>query len=108
MDAQTQEKIQQLQLIEQNLNNFLQQRQHFQAQLVETESALKEIETSTETFKIIGNIMVKADNSKIKIELTEKKEKVELRIKSIENQENKMREKADILQKEVMNVMQSE
>ncbi|RLE39106.1 prefoldin subunit beta [Candidatus Woesearchaeota archaeon] len=102
MDKETQQKIQQLQLIEQSLQNFLAQKQQFQAQLMEIESALSELDKVDQAYKIIGNIMVLSDAKKLKKDLEQKKETTELRIKTIERQENSTKEKAENLQKEVL------
>ncbi len=81
-------KIQEMQFLEQNLQNLLLQKQAFQMELSETASALKEIENAgEEVFKIIGQLMVKTDKSKIKQELVEKEKILGLRKKSIEKQE---------------------
>ena len=61
-----QDKIQQLQLLEHNLNNFTLQKQSFQLQMQEIESALKEIEKVDTAYKIIGGIMVSAPKEKLK------------------------------------------
>ena len=105
LDKETQEKISELQLSEQNLQSFLMQKQNFQTQLVEVESAITEIEKSKESFKIIGNIMVKAEKKDLKKELEEKRDLLGLRIKNIEKQEGKIKEKASKLQEEVMKEM---
>jgi prefoldin beta subunit len=102
MTKETEQKIAQLQLMEQNLQNFLLQRQQFQAQLVEVESALKEIESSKEAYKIVGNIMVNAKKDDLKKDLEEKKGILELRIKSLEKQETQIKEKASKTQAEVL------
>lgn len=102
MDSQVQEKIGQIQLIQQNLDNFSMQRQQFQLQLSEIESALSEIDNSKNTYKIIGNIMVHADNAKLKKDLEEKKEMLGIRISTIEKQEDKLKIKAEEIQHEVM------
>ncbi len=102
MDEKTQEKIQKLQMIEQGMQSFLAQKQQIQTRLVEVESALKEMEKSKETFKIVGNIMVSADKEDLKNDLTEKKEMLELRIKTLEKQEKEMKEKASSMRSEVM------
>ena len=82
---ETQEKIQELQSYEHGLQNLLMQKQAFQLELNETESALSEIEkTKDEVFKIIGQIMVKTDKETMKKELENKKELLSLRLKSIE------------------------
>jgi prefoldin beta subunit len=102
MEKETQEKIQQLQMIEQGMQNFLMQKQQIQAQIIEIESALKELENTEESFKIVGNIMVKADKETLKKDLTAKKEVLDLRIKSVEKQEKEMKDKASAMQSEVM------
>ena len=96
-------KIQEMQFLEQNFQNLLLQKQAFQMELSETQSALKEIEKSgDEVFKIIGQLMIKTDKKKIKEELSNKEKILSLRIKTIEKQEISLREKLDKLQEEVM------
>ena len=108
MEKTTEEKIQQLQLIEQGMQNFLMQKQQFQGQLVEVESAIKELEKSKDAFKIVGNIMVSADKEELLKDLKSKKETVELRIKTLEKQEKQMKEKATAMQSEVMEKLKPE
>ena len=98
----TEKKIEQLQLYEQGLQNFLVQKQQFQMQLVEIESALRELETTNEAYKLVGNIMVSSKKEDLKKELSSKKETVELRIKTFEKQESQIKEKSDKLRTEVM------
>ncbi len=99
---ETQESINKLQMIEQNVQSLLMQKQQFQAQLFEVESALKEIEKTDEAYKIVGNVMIKTDKAVLKKELDAKKEIVDLRIKNIDKQEKQLKDKAETLQKEVM------
>ncbi len=101
-----QEKINQLQAIEQNLQHLLQQRQQFQMQLMEIESAQEELRKTEKAYKIIGNIMVVAEKSALEKDLSEKNERVALRMKSIEKQETKLKEQAKTLREEVMQTMQ--
>lgn len=108
MSKETEQKIQQLQMMEQNLNNFLSQKQQFQAQLIEADSALSELKKTKKSYKIIGNIMVAADQGDLEKEVLQKKEMLELRIKSIEKQENKIKEKTSELQKDVLKRMEDE
>lgn len=102
MEKALQEKIGQIQLLQQNLQNFASQRQQFQVQESEIDSALSEIDKSPTAYKIIGNIMVLMDKDALKKELEEKKQMMKVRISSIEKQESKLQEKAEALQKEVM------
>lgn len=105
MEKETEEKIGRMQLIEQNMQNFLVQRQQFQAQLVEVESALNELKTTKEAYKIVGNIMVSSSREELEKELKEKKEMLDLRVSSIEKQESSLKEKAKKLQEEVLEEM---
>lgn len=99
----TDKKIQEMQILEQNLQNLLLQKQAFQMELSETQSALKEIENSgEEVFKIIGQLMIKTDKSKIKQELLNKEKILNLRTKTIEKQETSLTEQLDKLREEVM------
>tara|TARA_Y100000310_G_C20600692_1_gene772852 strand:+ start:462 stop:776 length:315 start_codon:yes stop_codon:yes gene_type:complete len=95
----------QLQLMQQNLQNILMQKQQFQKQLAEITSAVKEIETSETTYKILGNIMVATKKEDLQKELKEKKELLDLRLKNFEKQETTLKEKTEELQKKVMQNM---
>ena len=102
MKKETKEMLNQLQNLEQNINSIIAQKQQFQAQGLEVENALSQMEDSSKVFQIIGNIMVVTSKSKLKKELNEKKEIIDLRLKTIDKQEDKLRAKATELQKEVM------
>jgi len=104
----TEKKLQQLQMIEQSMQNLLMQKQQFQLQQVEIESALKELEKVNEAYKIVGNIMVLSSKADLKTDLSSKKEVIELRIKTMEKQENQVREKASKLQNEVLKEMKQD
>ena len=98
----------QLQMLEQSMQNMMMQKQQFQLQQVEIESALKELEKVDEAYKIIGNIMVLSKKEDLKSDLSSKKEVIELRIKSMEKQEDQLREKASKLQSEVLKEMEQD
>jgi len=100
-----QEKINNLSMKEQSLQQFLTKKQTFQSQLVEVDSALTELEKTEKAYKIVGNVMVSANKEDLLKDLKSKKEMVELRIKTLEKQEDKMREETAQLQKEVMEKM---
>jgi prefoldin beta subunit len=97
-----QKKIQEMQILEQNLQNLLYQKQAFQIELSETESALKEVkESKDEVFKIVGQLMLKANKEKIIEELTNKEKILSLRMTSIEKQENSIIERLESLKEEL-------
>ena len=103
MDQETQQKIQELQGMEQNLHGLTMQKQAFQMELTETENALKEVSSSTDdVFKLVGNIMIKTDKAATEADLTKKKDLLALRLKSIEGEEKDLTDKAEALKADVM------
>jgi prefoldin beta subunit len=109
VSKETEQKIGQLQLLEQNMQNFLMQKQNFQAQLMEVENALKELESAKkETYKIVGNIMVASDKAGLKKDLSSKKEILDLRLKNLKKQEDSLKEKAEKIQAEVIEKLNKE
>ena len=108
VSKETEQKISQLQMFEQSLQSFLGQKQQFQMQLVEVDSALNELDNTEKAYKIIGNIMVETDKNELKSDLQSKKEMFELRIKTMEKQETQVREKASKLQSEILKKIKKE
>lgn len=103
IDKETQERIQELQSYEQVMHNLLMQKQAFQMELSETENALSEVATAKDDiFKLVGQIMIKADKKRTEEELKKKQELMALRLKSIEKQENELGKKVEEIKKEVM------
>lgn len=99
--------IEELQLLEQSISHLVSQKQNFQVQLNEIDSALKEIKGKQKAYKIVGGLMIEKLRTEIEEELTSKKEMVEVRVKSLEQQEEKMNAKKENIQKKVMEKMQS-
>lgn len=98
------EKIQEAQFLEQTLQNIFLQKQAFQMELTETQSALREIENSNEdAYKLIGQLMIKVQKSKITEELSEKEKFLNLKIKALDKQESSFSEKLEQLRKQILN-----
>ena len=103
MNKETEDKIEQIQLVEQNLQNILGQKQNFQAQLLELENSLEELtKCKDKVYKIVGSIMVLSEKNDVEKYLNSKKEIIELRIKNLDKQENKLKEKVNEFQQEVL------
>jgi len=97
-------QIQEMQILEQRLQNSIFQKQAFQMELAETDSAILELEKAgDEVFKIIGQLMVKFVKSKMKDELHDKKKILDLRIKSLEKQESSLNEQVEKLREKFSN-----
>ena len=105
ISPETTKKIQELQILEQSLQNILLQKQAFQMELNETSMALEEMKTAEkEIYKIVGQIMFKTSKDEVEKDLKSKKEILELRFKSLEKQENSLKDevknsRAEIMQK---------
>ena len=108
VSKETEQKISQLQMFEQSLQTFLGQKQQFQIQLVEIESALNELDDADKAYKIIGNIMVESSKNELKADLQSRKEMLELRIRTMEKQESQVRERASKLQSEILQKIKKE
>ena len=101
-----QNKIQEMQFLEQNLQNLMFQKQAFQMELSETQSALEEVEKSNgEVFKVIGQMMIKTEKNKMNEDLSNKKKLMDLRVSAIEKQETSLNEKLEKLREEVLKSM---
>ena len=73
-DEKTQEKISQLSILEQSMQNINMQKQQFQLQLNEIDSALNEIKGKENAYKILGNVMILKPTVEIEKDLKSKKE----------------------------------
>ena len=102
MDDQNQ-KIQEIQMLEQNIQNLFLQKQAFQMELSETQSSLKELQNSgDEVFKIIGQLMIKTEKPKMKEDILNKEKLLNVRMKTIEKQESSLTDQLGKLREEVM------
>lgn len=91
IDKETEKQIKELQILEQNLQNILIQRQAFQLEISEIENALEELKKSEgEVYKIVGQIMIKSKKEAIEKELFQKQEMISARMKSFDNQEKNL------------------
>jgi len=102
IDELTGKKIQELQILEQNLQNLSMQKQAFQIELTEVLNALSGLKKSgEEVYKIVGGLMVRSSKADLTSDLEEKKKIFEIRISSIEKQEKILDEKSEKLKKEI-------
>ena len=105
ISPQLQQQIIQLQQLQQKLEILVNQRMQLERELKDTENALAELETldaNALVYKTIGAILVKANKDKLKEELNDRKETLDMRIKTILRQEerakNDLEEKRNALQ----------
>jgi prefoldin beta subunit len=82
-------------LLEQQLRNVLLQKEALKLQISEIEAALNELSQYKEenTYKVVGNVMVKKRKEEVEKELKEMKEDMQIKIVSLENIEKDLVEK---------------
>ncbi len=104
LDEETQNKIQELQMLEHQFQQILMQKNAYSMEANETELILKElVNADGEVFRIIGNqVAIKSTKEKISEDMKKKKELIETRLTSIDKQEKEFSEKIESLREEIM------
>jgi len=108
LPPQIQNMLAQLQQLQQQLQMVVTQKAHLENSLKETESAIQEIEKVSEDtpiFKAVGTILVKTNKNDVLKELKEKKDTFEVRIKALERQEERLRERIQEMQKKIQSLL---
>ena len=98
------QQLMQFQQLQKQAQTFAQQRLQFEIQLKETEKALGELEkigVDAEIYKSVGAFLIKAKKEPVKKELEEKKETLEVRVKTFKSQEGKYTEKLKTMKTEI-------
>lgn len=94
MEKEAQELLVRLQGQNQQLQTILLQKQSLQIQANEIDNALEELEKAKDdVFHLVGPVLIKSEKEKLKKELKDSKEDVDLKIKTLERQEKKIRER---------------
>ena len=108
LDQETQDQIQQLQMMEQSFQQLLMQKNTFSMESNETDLIIKEVEkTSGEVSRIIGNqVLIKSTKEEILEDMQNKKKLIEMRMKSINEQEQEFSKKIEEIREEVMKKIQ--
>ncbi|MCS4541345.1 MAG: prefoldin subunit beta [Euryarchaeota archaeon] len=99
-----QHQLAQFQQLQQQAQAIINQKFQLQLQLKETERALEELgklTTESEVYKSVGVLLIKSDKPVLEKELNEKKETLDLRIKTIEKQEERIRKRLEELQQQL-------
>ncbi|MEM5807696.1 MAG: prefoldin subunit beta [Candidatus Aenigmatarchaeota archaeon] len=102
-EEQTKELVGQFQTYQQQLQAILIQKETLQLQLIEITKALEELDLTKngKAYKITGQIMVSKPVEELKKELTETKETIEIRVKSLEKTEEKITNKLKEMETEL-------
>ena len=103
MDSNSRKLIEQAQLFQHELQTLMSQKGALTLEMGDVKRALDEIEKTDEkeVYKISGSILIKSDIGKVRKDLEEKKELVDVRLSAIEKRESKIKEKIDELKEKI-------
>ncbi|MDG6221089.1 MAG: prefoldin subunit beta [Candidatus Thermoplasmatota archaeon] len=108
MDIET--KINQLKQMEQQLQNVMAQRYQIEMQVSELEKtfeALEKVEEDTDVYYSAGSILYKVkDHEKLRGELADDKETMEIKLKSLEKQEKTLKTSYESLRGQIETSLQ--
>lgn len=99
--------INQYQLLQQQLQAIIMQKEDSKLELMENEKALEEIKKSDvkEVYKIVGQIMIKKDAEEARKELEEKISDLEIRLSAFEKTEQKINDKLKELEPKIQKML---
>ena len=95
LTPETQQILIELQTFQQQVQTVLIQKESLNLQNIEIEKALEELKkiTNEDVYKAVGPILIKSNKKDLETELVEKKETISLRLKSLQKQEDRLKEK---------------
>ncbi len=100
LSKETQEEIIQLQNLQRQLQMITNQRQRFDIEVIQTDSALAELEKADgKAYKAIGTLLIESKAVDLKKELNERRKEAVARVDTLKKQEEKLKVRAEELQK---------
>lgn len=105
-----QDQLLQFQQVQQQAQAIATQRFQLELQLKEVERSLGEVsklDDKAEIYKSVGAILIRSKTPVIKEELVEKKETIELRIKTLKRQEEKIQQRLREMQDKIQEELKS-
>lgn len=97
-------KLEEFEVLRQTYLALIYQKQKIEEELLEVENAIKELENMKDderVFIMIGNVLIRKDKKSVIEELKEKRDILNIRIKSLDKQEVQLRERLTNLQNEI-------
>lgn len=102
-DTDNSQLVQQFQMYQQQYQTILVQKEQMRLQELEIDKALEELKSTKDgkAYKITGPIMVKKDAEDLKKELEEKKEDMDVRVKTLNKAEERIKSKLKEMEEDV-------
>ena len=108
LSEEMQTKIREFQAAQQRAGMIMSQKYQIDMQFRETTTALEELDKTAadvEVHKAVGQILIKTDKESVVIGLNEKKDSLEVRLKSLEAQEKKISDELKSLQDRLQGIL---
>ena len=104
LDQETQQKIQQLQMMEQSFQQLAMQKNAFNMEASETAHVINEVEKAEgEIMRIVsGQVVIKSTKEKVLEEMNKKKKLIDSKMKQMEEQEKEFNKNVESLREEIM------
>ena len=99
------EMVRELQKNEESLQNLMSKRENLKLELSEINEALDNLKSSDESYKIIGDIMVKMKRDELIDDINQRKESIEVKIKNIKKHEEILKNRSKEVQQELVRNM---
>lgn len=92
---EAQQMLMDLQTFQQQMQTVMIQKESLSVQNIEIDKALEELKKTTteDVYKAVGPILIKSTKKELEKELSEKKETLDLRLKSLQKQEDRLKER---------------
>ncbi|RLE48149.1 MAG: prefoldin subunit beta [Candidatus Methanomethylicota archaeon] len=104
MPPQVQNQVMRFQELQEQLKMIVLRKQQFELELREVEAAYEEannLSPDTTIYKAVGVLLFKTDKDKVLKELSDRKEELDLRIKTLEKQEARLKQQLEELRKSI-------
>ena len=109
LPPEAQEKIEELQDLQETAQQVAQQKQQAETQLQESKTAVETldgIEGDTQMYREVGELLIETDYDDAYDDLEEKIDSLEVRVQTLEKQENRVQEQFEELQQELQQMLQ--
>ncbi len=110
LSPEAQQILIELQTFQQQMQTVLIQKESLNIQSMEIDKALEELNKTehNDVYKAVGPILIKSTKKELTKELDERKETIELRLKSLQKQENRLKEKLKESQEKFEEIMKEQ
>ena len=108
LPPEAQEKIEELQDLQETAQQVAAQKQEAESTLTESKTALEALEDvdgDTQMYKQLGELLVETDYEEAKEDLDETGSNLEVRVETLEKQENRVQQQFEELQQELQQML---